>query len=105
MKAAQAIAALAADVKHKLVGTPIVDISDLQRIDQLEEELTNKWKATAGVLTYEGRIYVPKHDQLCNKDINLFPDNPESSHLGALKTTVLVSRDIYWPALDATVRS
>jgi hypothetical protein len=34
---AQAINALAADVNHKIISTPIVDIPDLQRIDQLEE--------------------------------------------------------------------
>ena len=42
IKAAQAIDALAADVKHKIVGTPIVDIPDLQPIDELEEESTNE---------------------------------------------------------------
>jgi hypothetical protein len=42
IKAAQAIDALAADVKHKIVGTPNVDIPDLQRIDELEEESTNE---------------------------------------------------------------
>jgi hypothetical protein len=34
--------ALAANVKHRIIGTAIVDIPDLQRIDQLEKELTNE---------------------------------------------------------------
>jgi hypothetical protein len=33
IKTAQAIDALAADVKRRIVGTPIVDIPDLQRLD------------------------------------------------------------------------
>jgi hypothetical protein len=104
IKTAQAIDALAADVKRRIVGTPIVDIPDLQRIDELEEDSSNEWKVTTGVLTYEGRIYVPKDDLLRNKVISLFHDNPESGHFGALKTAELVSRDFYWPAMDATVR-
>jgi hypothetical protein len=103
IKAAQAIDALDADMKHRILGTPIVDIHDLQRIDESEEESTNEWKLTAGVLTYERRIYVPKHDLLRNKVISSFHDNPESGHFGALKTTELVSRDFHRPAMDATV--
>jgi hypothetical protein len=86
IKTAQAIDGLAADVKHRIVGTQIVDIPDLQRIDESEEERSNEWKVTAGVLTYEGRICVPKDDLLPNKVISLFHDNLESGHFGALKT-------------------
>jgi hypothetical protein len=104
IKAAQAIDALAADVKHKIVGTPIVDIPDVQRIDEFEEESTNEWKVNSRVLTYDGRIYVAKDDLLRNKVISRFHDNPESVHFGALKTGELVSRDFHWPAIDGTVR-
>jgi len=71
IKTAQAIDALGADVKCRIVSTPIVDIPDPQRIDELEEDSSNEWKATAGVLAYEGRIYVPKNDLLRNKVISL----------------------------------
>jgi len=104
IKTAQAIDELAADVKRRIVSPPIVDIPDLQRMDELEEDLSNDWNVTTGVLTYEGRIYVPKDDLLRNQVISLFHDNPESCHFGALKTTELVSRDFYWPAMDASVR-
>ena len=104
IKTAQPIDRLAADVKRRIIGTPIVDISDLQRIDELEEDSSNKWKVTTGVLTYEGRIYVPKDDLLRNKVISLFHHNRESSHFGALKTAELVSRDFYRPGMDSTVR-
>jgi len=103
-KTAQAIDALVADVKRRIVVTPIVDIPDLQRIDDQEEDSSNEWKATAGVLTYEGRIYVPKDDLLRNKVVSLMHYNPESGHFGGLKTAELVSRDFYWPAMDATIR-
>jgi hypothetical protein len=95
---------LAVDVKHRIVGTPIVDSTDLQIIDDLEEDSRNEWKVTTGVLTYKGRIYVPKDDLLRNKVISLFHVNPESGQFGDLKTAEFVSPDFYWPAMDATVR-
>jgi len=104
IKTAQAIDALAADLMRRIVSTPIADIPDLQRIDELEEDSSNEWKVTTGVLTYEGRIYVPKDDLLRNKVISLFHNNPESGNFGALKTAELVSREFYWPAMDATVQ-
>jgi hypothetical protein len=95
---------LASEVKRRIVGTPIVDIPDLQRMDELEEDSSNEWKVTTGVLTYEGRISVLKDDLLHNKVISLFHHNPESDHFGALKTAKLVSRDFCWTAMDATVQ-
>jgi hypothetical protein len=70
--------------------------------DTAKEE--SQWKVVAGVLTYEGRIYVPAIDSLQGKVISLFHDIPESGHFGALKTTELVSRDFYWPVMDTRVR-
>jgi hypothetical protein len=104
IKTAQAIDALAADMKCWIVGTPIIDIPDLQRIDQLENDSSNEWKVTTGVFTYEGRIYVPKDDLLRNEVICLVHNIPESGDFGALKTPEFGSWDIYWPAMDATVR-
>ena len=70
--------------------------------DTAQEE--SQWKVVAGVLTYEGRIYVAAIDSLRGKVISLFHDIPESGHFGALKTTDLVSRDFYWPVMDTRVR-
>jgi len=104
IKTALPIDALAANVKHRIVSSPIVDIRDLQRIDELEEESSNEWKVTTGVLTYKGRINVPKDDLRCNKVISHFHDNPESGHFRALKPAELVPRDFHWPTMDATVQ-
>jgi hypothetical protein len=51
-----------------------------------------------------GRIYVSATDSVHGKVIWLFHENPESGHFGAIKTTELVSRDFYWPAMDSHVR-
>jgi hypothetical protein len=83
IKTAQAIDVLAANMKRRIVGTPIVNIPDLRRIDELEEDSSNEWKVTTGVLTYEGRIYVQKDDLLCNKVISdsTTIQNPATSEL------------------------
>jgi len=95
--AAQASDLLDVDVSAKLVDRPMIDGTDTA-----QEE--SQWKVVAGILTYEGRIYFPVTDSLRGNVISLFHDNPESGHFGALKTTELVSRDFYWPAMDTRVR-
>jgi len=85
------------DVSTKLVDRPMIDGTDAAKND-------SQWKVVTGVLTYEGRIYVPAVDSLRGKVIYLFHDNPESGHFGALKTSELVSRDFYWPVMDSRVR-
>ena len=47
---------------------------------------------------------MPADDALRSQVINRFHGNPESGHFGPLRTAELVSRDFYWPAMDATVR-
>jgi hypothetical protein len=64
----------------------------------------SQWKVIAGVLTNNVRIYVPVINSLRGKVISLIHDIPESGHFAALKTTVLGSRDYYWPVLDSRVR-
>jgi hypothetical protein len=95
--AAQASDPLAVDVPAKLFARRMIDATDTA-----QEE--SKWKVVAGVLTYEGRIYVPANDSLRGKVICLFHDNPESGHFGALKTTEPVSRDFSCPVIDTRVR-
>jgi len=101
IKTAQASDSLAADVNHRIVGTPMVGLPDLPR---QAEDSSKEWKVTAGDLTYEGRIYEPADDTLRSQVISLFHHNPESGHFGAHETAELVSRDFYWPAMDSTVQ-
>jgi len=95
--AAQASDPLAVDISAKLVDRPMIDGTDTAT-----EE--SQWLVVAGVLTYEGKIYVPAINSLRGKVISLFHNIPESGHFGALETTELVSREFYWPAMDTRVR-
>jgi hypothetical protein len=95
--AAQASVAFTVDILAKLVDRLMIDGTDTAN-----EE--TEWTVIVGVLIYEERIYVPVIDFLHGNVISLLHDNPESGHFGALKTTELVSRDIYWPVMDSCVR-
>jgi hypothetical protein len=101
IKTAQATDSLAVDVNRRLVDIPMIGGPEGSSDSGRDGD---QWKVISGALTNEGRIYVPEDDSLCGKVISLFHDNPESGHFGALKTAELASRDVYWPALDATVR-
>jgi hypothetical protein len=81
----------------KLVNRPAADGTDTARND-------SQWNFITGSMTDEGRIYVPEVDNLRGTVIILFHDNSMSGHFGAPKTTELVSREFYWPAMDLHVR-
>jgi len=102
--AAQASDSLAADVKCRIVDTPMIGYPDPSKAGGPDGPTEELWKVISGALTYEGRIYVPADASLLNNVISIFHDNPESGHFGALRTAELVSRDFYWPMLDAAIR-
>ena len=104
IKAAQASDSLAADVKRRIVDTAMIRYPDLSKAGGPDEPTDEQWKVISGALTYEGSIYVPADASLRNKVISLFHDNPQSGHFGALRTAELISRDFYWPVLDAAIR-
>jgi len=104
IKAVQASDSLAADVKRRIVDTRMVGYPDLSKAGGPDVPTKEQWKVISGALTYEWRIYVPADALLRNKVISVFHDNPESGHFGALRSAELVSRDFYWPVLDAAIR-
>jgi len=84
--AAQASNFLAVKVAAKHVDCPAADGTDT-----MEKE--TQWEVVVGASTYVGRIHVPAVNTLRGKVIRLVPDNPESGHFGALKSTELLTRD------------
>ena len=88
IKAAQETDFLATEIRPTLVNVLTADESQRRSID--------------GDLTYERRIYVPT--ALPSRVTSHFHDNHESGHFGALNTAELVSRDLYWPAMESEIR-
>ena len=89
----------------------IAAIREAQKHDRLAQDTTGtggtdsaagKWIVSAGVLTMEGRIYVP--DPLSTRVLERFHNNPESGHFGVTRTLELTSRDFYWPGMGNSTR-
>jgi len=95
--AAKASNLLVADVSVKLVEQPMIEGTD-------SAKEKNQWRVVAGVLPYEGRMYVPAVHSPHGKVISLINDNPLSGHFRPLKTEKLACRDFYWPVMDSGVR-
>jgi len=107
IRTAQTTDSLAIDVNKKIVDPQMVGIPDLSESggqDGSTDTGNSPWKVISGALTNKGRIYVPADDALRSNVISHFHDYPESGHFGAFRTVEPVSRDFYWPAMDATVR-
>ena len=96
---AKLLAILAATTITELYRHLLPEIKTAQETDFLATEIRptlvdvsttdeSQWRSIDGALTYERRIYVPT--ALRSRVISLAHDNPESGHLGALKTAQLV---------------
>jgi hypothetical protein len=98
---------LAFEVNKKIVDARIVGIADLSESggqNGLKDPGNSQCNVISGVLTYEGNVYLQADDVLRSGVRSLVHDNPESGYFGAHRTAQVVSRDLYWSAMDATVR-
>lgn len=57
-----------------------------------------------GIVTWQGRIYVPKDKKLREQIIQMNHDTAVAGHAGRYKTHELITRDYWWPRIRAEVR-
>src|SRR5689334_5865240 len=103
---------LARNVLSKLNGTsdPVAD-AEIEVEMNMDAESARQsprlptWSTIDGALAYEGRMYVPKDEELRSRIISFFHDPPESGHFGALRTAELASREFYWPYMESSIRN
>ena len=57
-----------------------------------------------GIVTWQGRIYVPKDKPLREQIIKMNHDSVVAGHPGQYKTHELITRDYWWPRIRADVR-
>ena len=65
----------------------------------------SNWHYNAGILTYQGRIYVPADADLHHSIVAHHHDHPTVGHPGILKTRQLVALESWWPGLASYVHS
>jgi hypothetical protein len=63
------------------------------------------WETRDDLLFYKGRCYVPKSEQLRRQIIQQYHDHPTAGHPGVFKTTELISKDYWWPRMQATIKN
>ena len=57
-----------------------------------------------GVVTWEGRLYVPKDSRLRGDIIRAHHDAPAAGHPGWYKTQELITRSYWWPGIQCDIR-
>ncbi|CDO72200.1 hypothetical protein BN946_scf184970.g52 [Trametes cinnabarina] len=63
------------------------------------------WKEDEeGLVTWKGRLYVPKDRHLRERIIRMNHDSVSAGHPGRYKTQELVTRDYWWPRLQGDIR-
>src|ERR1700733_1281847 len=73
---------------------------------QLRQDRTRKtirsteWSETDGLLTFRGKIYVPKDRDLRRRIVEQHHDSRIAGHPGRWKTLELVSRNYWWPQMS-----
>jgi len=63
----------------------------------------NEWKIEGDILLKEGRVYVPKDEELKAEMIQLHHDGPAVGHGERWKTVELVMRNYWWPGVTRDV--
>ena len=63
------------------------------------------WHYNAGLLTYQGWVYIPNDAALHHSIVARHHDHPMAGHPGVLKTRQLVASEFWWPGLASYVHS
>ena len=63
----------------------------------------NEWKIEGELVLKEGKVYVPKDEELRAEVIRLHHDVPAAGHGGRWKTVELVTRTYWWPGVTRDV--
>jgi hypothetical protein len=58
-----------------------------------------EWNEDDGIVTYEGKVYVPRDMQLRHDIVQQCHDTPSAGHPGRWKTVELVQRHFWWPGI------
>ena len=78
----------------------IVEEIKKAKVKNLQE---NKWQMEGGLVFKEGKVYVPKDEELRAEIIYMHHDVPAAGHRGRWKTVELVTRNYWWPGITRDV--
>jgi hypothetical protein len=96
------------NLKEKIKATKAFDDSVTWAVDQLLNGMRptlvpKEWKVEDGLVSYDGKVYVPKDEGLRKEVVALHHDSPTSGHPGLWKTLELLQRNYWWPGITKFV--
>ena len=69
----------------------------------VKELRRDEWKLEGDLVLKEGKVYVPKEEELRTEVIQLHHDVPAAGHGGRWKTVELVTRNYWWPGVTRNI--
>ena len=98
-------------LSHRIESTSAGDPLVLQALQSMNEDIPlpfrsrlSDWQVEAGILTYQGRVYVPNDEPLCHTILQCCHDHEMAGHSRYLKTRQLVTAEFWWLGLASYVR-
>jgi hypothetical protein len=98
-------------LSHRIESASVGDPLVFQALQSMNEDISlpfcswlSDCQVEAGILTYQGCVYVPNDDSLCKVILLRCHDHETTSHPGYLKTQQLISTGFWWPGLTSYIR-
>ena len=89
--------------KAKSKDEDIVRIVEEMKNAKIKELHRNKWKMEGELILKEGKVYIPKDEELRAAVIQLHHDVLAAGYGGRWKTIELVMRNYWWPGVTRDV--
>ena len=82
----------------------VIRVVEEMKKTKVKELRGNEWKIEGELVLKEGKVYVPRDEELRAEVIQLHHDVPAAGHGGQWKTVELVTRNYWWPGVTRDIR-
>jgi len=90
--------------KSKVVDNEIVKVVEEMKKANVKVLWNKEWREEDGLMLKDGKVYVPKNEELRAEVIWLHHDTPVGGHGGQWKTVELVTRNFWWSRVTTEVK-
>ena len=98
-------------IANKIAKSSEKDPVVLKTLQAMDEDLPTQfrsrlsdWSYDTGILSYQGRIYIPDQDNLRLDLVKKFHDHQTAGHPGYLKTKQLLTTRHWWPGMAQFIK-
>jgi len=81
----------------------VIKVVEEMKKTGVKELRGNEWKIEGDIVLKEGKVYIPKNEELRAEVIQLHHDVPAAGHRGRWKMVELVTRNYWWPGVTRDV--